>query len=190
MIDKTLTGNAFYQQFQVPINNVSLNEMDHVFNLYNAYMNKPVNSVIDFGCGTGASTHCLRVLYPKATIVGLDMCQAALDIAIKYFGSDNIEWICNDIRKDPMGIIGNVDMFFAMGHSWKNLSWIIPIARQLAGGMILFTTTSWTEPYNMREPKMIEYLLDPKYRSDTFELVIKEKPKYVEFDSYKIYAVY
>lgn len=64
--------------------------------------------ILDFGCGSGASTVTLCRMFPTATIVGVDIGEGILSIArarARFYGLSNVEFAhCTDPTRLPPGL--------------------------------------------------------------------------------------
>jgi SAM-dependent methyltransferase len=115
--------------------------------------NRPVNTVLDFGCGTGTATPFFFELLNAQSVVGVDTSSKSLDVARREYGSDRVQFrlldeyepneqfdlvYCNGVfhhipPPDRRGAAGYVyrslrpDGFFAL---WENNAWN-PISRLL-----------------------------------------------------------
>lgn len=68
--------------------------------------------ILDFGCGSGASTTTLCRMFPTATVVGIDIEAGSLDVArarAKYYGLENVEFILASGGADLPANLGRFD---------------------------------------------------------------------------------
>jgi SAM-dependent methyltransferase len=66
-------------------------------------------SILDFGCGSGASTMVLARMFPTATVVGVDLVEEFLVVArarAVHHGLDNVTFVhCPDPAQLPPGLV-------------------------------------------------------------------------------------
>lgn len=64
--------------------------------------------ILDFGCGSGASSAVLAKMFPASEVIGIDIDENLLSLArsrAKHFGLGNLEFLCSPSGKElPQGI--------------------------------------------------------------------------------------
>lgn len=194
--------DEFWSQLKAPLNNVSPSEIMHMLRLARTKLGlEEINTVLDLGCGSGTSTFWLKHFLPDATVIGLDYCDTALDLARQAFGS-NIVWI----NKSYMGAWKTasfleaykpIDLTVGIGvGTGSKENWMSTFADPLrsaletSGNFITLITPRWNEPWEERYKDrgcMIRMLNERKVGLNRIN---KFNPIYVEYDAYKLYAVY
>lgn len=92
---------SYVQQF---LNNAILGYIDR-----SCFENK---RILDFGCGSGASTMILGRMFPKSEIIGIDLSSKLLTIAnarLKYYNLKNIKFIISPTHDNLPNEIGKFD---------------------------------------------------------------------------------
>lgn len=80
--------------------------------LINRLPHKPVDRVLDLGCGTGYFTPLLRDKYPDAVLINLDLAEGMLSYARNNRYDANAHWLCADAESLPIED-NSVDLIFS-----------------------------------------------------------------------------
>ncbi len=102
---------------------------------------KPGMRIADIGCGAGKTTyHLCSLTQPGGQAVGLDMSKDRINFAKKNYGSNEIEYVCEDVYK-PLNKLGQFDFiwvrFFLEYHRAKSFEIIKNLTELLKPGGVL-----------------------------------------------------
>jgi SAM-dependent methyltransferase len=100
-------------------------------------------SILDIGCGTG--TFASRLARRGKEVVGLDPASAAIEVARRKPGAENVRWVQGDVsclpalRVDLVTMTGNVAQVFLTDSEWTQ---VLLAARDAlgTGGWLVFET--------------------------------------------------
>ena len=99
-----------------------------------------VKRILDFGCGTGATSSRFSQLFSEATVIGTDVSDTSIEFAKKTYSSENLQFITireleNEEKFDliylncvlhhiePKDRNASMNLLFSLGHS-NSLFWI------------------------------------------------------------------
>ena len=189
---------SYYDTLKEPLMNVSPEEISHALELARKYITTKLDVIVDIGCGTGYSTYLLQQTLPNAKVIGMDLSPAALRLARKSF--PNVEYVeCNWLipLDDFIKKYTPIDLVFGLGVGTTSKdNWMFLInqpldaAYKLAGHLVLILQSPWAVHYAQRLERgnpMIAWL---KIHPEGLANINKHNPIYVEYDNYRLYAVF
>lgn len=135
----------------------------------NSRLNKPVNRILEYGCGIGRNIKFIKEIYPEANIIGIDISNASIEIARQ--SHPDIEFILAD---ESNLNIGYFDLIFVAGVYHH-----VPVEDRLAVSAFLYEHLEWLgslfifehNPYNPITRRIVSNCL---YDEDAILLKPKE----------------
>jgi malonyl-CoA O-methyltransferase len=112
-----------------------------------------VDLAIDLGCGTGANTSNLAIIYPRAQVWGVDIALGMLKCGVKNYSSVD-KWICGDAERLPFADHSVDTLFSNLALQWCDdaLEFMTEAARVLKpGGRFVFSTLGPNTFWELRE---------------------------------------
>lgn len=127
---------------------------DQLFSWLEQGESRPVERVVDLGCGTGYSLSALRAKYPAAQLCALDLAEGMLNYARRQHGEHCQQWLCGDAEDLPLADASVDVLFSSLSLQWcENLAALFSeIERVLRPGACAYIATLGPQTlYELRE---------------------------------------